>query len=91
MPPAASVSVDAGQMARSLYEQQSMASTVGSLKERLQQLTSDNDMLRRTRTKMGRDTQDLASYFQDQVEERNARIQSLEEQLRKLEFDSSQQ
>jgi len=89
VPPASAVSVDAGQMARSLYEQQSMAATVGTLKERMQQLATDNDILRRTRTKMGKDTQDLASYFQDQVEERNTRIQALEEQLRKLQYESA--
>jgi len=84
--PAATDAADAQQQA---FIQQSLQASVATLKDRVRDLEESNQRLRRTRTDMGKETKDFVSYFQGELEQRDAKIDQLRDKLRTSEFEAA--
>ncbi|KAA0175732.1 hypothetical protein FNF27_02818 [Cafeteria roenbergensis] len=71
------------------FIRQSLQATVAALKDRVRDLEESNQLLRRTRTRLGTETKDFVSYFQGELEQRDAKIDELREKLRTSEFEGA--
>jgi predicted phage tail protein len=79
--------VDKGVLQQLSFVQQNLHASMTSLHGRVKGLEESNESLRRTRTEMGKETQDFVAYFQGELEQRDAKIDQLRDELRTKEFE----
>lgn len=78
---------DPGEEQQQAFVRQALQSNVMALKERLRTVGDDNEELRKTRTKVERDTHEFVAYFQGEMDKKDELIAALKDRVVGLEFD----
>lgn len=90
-PVAPKVGSDQGEIQQQSYIRSALQSNVVALKERCKTLAEDNEALRKTRSKVERDTHEFVAYFQTEMEKKDEIIATLKDRVAGLEYDLRKQ